>query len=397
MLKIEHNYDNYYSLKAKEAMLPHLTLSELLAKVQGGIGKKLTDVGTKYNLPELAPGGLGIQLQQAGAEGLTPEQRIQKSIENTGAIAEGDYQRAADMGLPYSASRTDGGILTNQQQTQNTTAVQDYLASQGVTDISTLNPVQQQQYDQLQAGAGGGGGGGINTDQARLDQLWNNAKATANEYGASGQRTFDTLMGSVNKFRDRAQTGFANAGQEITNSASELLGGNARTTQELTGTSRALGRAMGLGDSSKFNIQNQILGNLGVTQGSTLATKGENDRANSLALAGNMDTAQTNEDNANNYLKDINSGKAQIERGGLTDYTNLVNDMMQRDQALAAMNVGTPTAAPATDFSGILNNLNGGLLPDGSMGPTTNQNANPYNPIDNKTLLKKYAFNPYLG
>jgi hypothetical protein len=148
--------------------------------------------------------------------------------------------------------------------------------------------------------------GGVNelelAEQARRNRI-NSYKAQAGNMRTSAQGAFDNILKSVNSFRDRSKTLFDNSGQEITNRASGILGQNARTAVESAGDARARGRALGLGDSSKFNLQNKVQGNLASTQGNTVARRGEENRANQGIFQERNDQAQAQEDEANTYLK----------------------------------------------------------------------------------------------
>jgi hypothetical protein len=140
-----------------------MNFQDLLKRILGATASKVNAAGNALGnpLPDL---GLTEKGEYIGSQPLSTEERIAKSLENTGAIAEGDYQTGVNLGYSPLAlpSRADGGILTQPQMAQNSDAVSRYLASQGVTDINTLNPAQRTEYDRLQqenAPAGGGGGG----------------------------------------------------------------------------------------------------------------------------------------------------------------------------------------------------------------------------------------------
>jgi hypothetical protein len=106
-----------------------MTLAEMILQAKGKIGKLGTSATTALwgsQGPQLAPGGLGAQGAE-GAGGLSTEDRIKKSIEQTGGgIAAGDYNTAQNLGLDSTFSRGipnvnqgNGGILTNNQVKQN--------------------------------------------------------------------------------------------------------------------------------------------------------------------------------------------------------------------------------------------------------------------------------------
>lgn len=241
---------------------------------------------------------------------------------------------------------------------------------------------------------GGGGSTGPSAEDLAL-QAWRAAISQANDIRSNGRNTFDTLLKSVNAYRDRSKEFYNNADQQITNASSEALGSNARTAEELSGLGRAQGRALGLGDSSKFNRQQKVNSNLASTQGSTIANRGENQRANTTQLGSRMDTAQTNEDQANNYLKGVNDSANQVESAGVQNYGGALQNILDYSRQLSALsplNAGSLTQY-APNLSSIQNTL-GGVL--GTLGSTGSAPATPggdtagnlANPTDILSLLK---------
>jgi len=113
----------------------------------GKLGSGINQLGQALGNP-LPDWGWTEKKEYQGSIPLTTQQRIDKSVSKTGGIAEGDYSTAVNLGYPSTTpSRTDGGILTPQQMTQNAQTV----ASQGqVLGDNTTAP-----------GGGGGGGGGF--------------------------------------------------------------------------------------------------------------------------------------------------------------------------------------------------------------------------------------------
>lgn len=209
--------------------------------------------------------------------------------------------------------------------------------------------------------------------------LFDRTKSQAADIRGQAARTFDDLMKAVGAFRERAGTQYANAGQEITNQASDILGSNARTAQETLGTSRALGRALGLGDSSKFNQQNKVIANLGATQGNTIARRGEQDRSNRVQYDTRLDQAQQQEGEATRYKQAVEDQARQLETTGLDQFGEntdaasnalgqSLNSILNYQRQLAAINPlqaeGLTSYAP--DFSGIVSTLNG-ILPTGAV------------------------------
>lgn len=251
----------------------------------------------------------------------------------------------------------------------------------------------------MAAAPGGGMPGGV--DEAELarrarENRINSARAQAGQLRGEAQGVFDNILKAVNAFRERNQNLFSTAGQEITNRASQILGSNARTAQEAAGTARARGRAMGLGDSSKFNLQNKVEGNLASTQGSTIARRGEEERSNRNLFDERQDQAQSQENEANTYLKSANERAGLIERSGFDTadevFDNALNDIVNYQRQLAAINPvnaqGLTQYAP--NFNGITNTINGVLDGMGNGGGVSEADmGNPVNPTDVFSLLRR--------
>lgn len=232
-------------------------------------------------------------------------------------------------------------------------------------------------------------------EAARRNRI-NSAKAQAGQYRNEAQGAFDNILKAVNAFRERSKTQFDTAGQEITNNASEILGSNARTATEAAGSARARGRAMGLGDSSKFNLQNKVQGNLASTQGNTIARRGEEESSNRNLFQERNDQAQSQEDEANNYLKSANERAGLIERSGYDAgeevFSSALNDIVNYQRQLAALKPvdagGLQQYTP--NFSGIANTINGVLSGlGGGRGVSEEQMGNPVNPTNVFDLLRK--------
>lgn len=230
---------------------------------------------------------------------------------------------------------------------------------------------------------------------ARRNRI-NSYKAQAGNIRGEAEGNFNNILKAIGAFRDRSKEAFTNAGQEITNTASEILGSNARTGRELMGEGRARGRALGLGDSSKFNVQNKIAGNLAATQGSTIAERGQNERANTLQFNERNDQAQNQENEANTYLKSARDRAAAVENmgydAGEEQFANSLNDIVKYQRNLAAIKpVDAASVTPYTsDFGGITDTLNGVLSNMGVGGEAQADDfANPVNPTNVFELLKR--------
>jgi hypothetical protein len=234
----------------------------------------------------------------------------------------------------------------------------------------------------------------------QIRDRFNQTKSEAESIRSQGMQTFNDLINSVKAFRTRAGDQYANAGQEITNRGSELLGSNARTAQETLGTSRALGRALGLGDSSKFNQQNRVIAGLGSMQGSTLARQGEQEASNRGVYDARLGQADDNEAEANRYRTGIENAASQLERQGLDTYGGDVgaasnafgqslNSIIEYQRNLANLNPlnagGLTTYQP--DFTGITNTLNG-VTP--TAGGTTGADAGGASNLEINPTLADY-------
>lgn len=240
------------------------------------------------------------------------------------------------------------------------------------------------------APSGGGGGGNPAVDLAF--QRWRSAVDQANRLRSSGKATFDDLIKSVGAFRDRAKTQFGDAGQQIVNTAAETLGTNARSAEEIAGMGRAQGRALGLGDSSRFNRQQKVNANLASTQGSVLANKGENERANRGVYDERLGQADTQENQANAYLRNINDSASAVESAGVDNYGSALDNIINYQRQLAAIN---PLQAGslkqfAPDLSSIQNTLSS-VLGAQSARPIAGGDmaGNLANPVDYLSLLKQ--------
>lgn len=246
-----------------------------------------------------------------------------------------------------------------------------------------------------------GGGGGVDAaglaDLGRRNTI-DSYRAQASGLRSSAQGNFDNILKAVNAFRDRSKTLFDNAGQEITNRGADILGSNARSAAELTGETRAKGRAFGLGDSSQFLNQGKLAANLAATQGNTVAKQGEEARANAADFQAHQDQAQNQENDANTYLRGANDRAASIDALGYNaadqQYQSSLNDIVNYQRQLAAINPlnagGISQFNP--DFSGIVNTINGVVGGNGAApvsGATPQDFANPVNPTDIFALLKK--------
>lgn len=263
------------------------------------------------------------------------------------------------------------------------------------TATSGYRSVAQAPGQPTQPGSTGGIDEVALAEQARRNRI-NSYKAQAGNIRSQAQGTFDNILKQVNAFRDRAKTQWQNAGQEITNRASGILGSNARTAIETAGEARARGRALGLGDSSKFSLQNKVQGNLASTQGNTIARRGEEERSNQNLYQERQDEAQGQENEANSYLRNAMDKATAIENTGYDAgeevFANSLNDIVNYQRQLAAIRPvqaeGLTQYAP--NFSGIANTVNGILSNiGGGRGTTEEDFGNPVNPTNIFEILKR--------
>ncbi len=263
------------------------------------------------------------------------------------------------------------------------------LVSSGYRSITPVSPTST-----LPTNAGEGANELALAEMARRNRI-NSYKAQAGNLRSQARGTFDTILSQVNAFRDRAKTQFTNAGQEITNRSSEILGNNARTAQETSGEARARARAMGLGDSSRFRLQNKVTGNLAATQGNTIARRGDEQRANQALYQERQDEAQGQENQANTYLRNALDRATTVENTGYDaaeeTFSNALNDIVNYQRNLASMRPvqasGLTQFTP--NFNGITNTINGILSGIKGGGVSEEEAGNPVNPTNVFELLKR--------
>lgn len=213
----------------------------------------------------------------------------------------------------------------------------------------------------------------------------------------SGKATFNDLLKAVNSFRERAGGLRDAASQEIINRASGLLGDTARTGREEMATARSRGRALGLGAGSRFLNQNRIGGAVAANIGDLVAKRGEQQNQNQLLYQQRQDEAQTQEGEANRFLRDVEDSARGVETAGLEGFGGALNNLIARQQALAALkplNAGALTQMQP-DFTGIANTIGqvSGAL--GARAGGEDSAANLYSPLTFPELLARRRANPY--
>lgn len=332
------------------------------------------------------------------------------------------------------------GSLLNKPRTENlgsnligpyptTTGLTTYTDQGGVPRyVSTPTPNVNTNATSLNlngtgGGTGGGsgvqiptGGGDPGVDLAKqayeqrinaIRNLFGQTKQRAADIRSEADRTFADLLKQVGAFRDRSKGLFDTAGQEITNNASEILGSNARTAREQEGTLRAQGRALGLGDSSKFRQQTGLAGRLAAAQGDTLATRGEQNRANQNLFQERQDQAQAQEDEATRYKQNVYDQARAIENIGLDQFGDNVdaasnafgtslNNILNYQRQLASINPlqANSISAYTPDFSNVkdaISQIIGTPLSSGSGSGISFDlgSANPVQPTSILDLLKR--------
>lgn len=234
-------------------------------------------------------------------------------------------------------------------------------------------------------------------EQARRNRI-DSIRAQAGATRDAAQSNFQRILDAVKAYRDRAGTLRTNSNQENIDTASQILGSNARSGREAAGQARAQGRAMGLGDSSKFLKQNQLRGDLVAQQGATIAQRGQNERTNDALYQERLDQAQDQERSANNALSAATTEAANLEKFGYdqaeNDYQSALNNILNYQRQLAALtplnSSGLTSSAP--DYSGILNGVNSALAATNAASTVGNQAgnsaANPVNPTNIFDLIR---------
>ena len=232
-------------------------------------------------------------------------------------------------------------------------------------------------------GAGAGAGTGSNPNdpaladsayalaQQRIQNIFNYDKAQADMERTNAVNRFNDILSAVDAFKKQAQTQFTNAGQEITNTASDLLHGNATNAADLVGKATGQARSLGLGLSSRLNLGQGLMQNLESTQGNTMAKKGEQDRANQVQLDQRNDTGDAQVRDATTAEQNTLAAADQLDRKSVADYGtnesqagldfgNMLNNIVNYNRSLQAMtpvDSGSLTAYNP-DMSGIVNTIN---------------------------------------
>ena len=236
----------------------------------------------------------------------------------------------------------------------------------------------------------------VNAAQLALEAQINAAKSQAQDVRNEGQNTFNTLLDQIGKYRQRAQDAYTDANTNIVGDANNNVAGNAASAIDNAADVNRISRGLGL--SSAINLGQKFQNARASTVGNVRAAETDNKNQNQQQLNTENSNADTQESQANDYLKQINDQANEVENGGfgsaLSGYTGALNDIVNYQRQLAAINPlsagSISTMTP--NFSGVVNTLNNVLstagLPNGGNTTSANVSANPVNPVDIASLLK---------
>lgn len=336
---------------------------DLLKRLLGATAGKVHAAGNALGNP-LPDFGLTEKGEYIGSQPLTTEERIAKSLENTGAIAEGDYKTAVDLGYSPLAlpSRADGGILTPQQQQANSQSVSQSLAANQQKNPNA-NPGSGYFWDAADGwkpvtpSGGSGGGGGVDFN-ALVEQQRALAREAYNEGLRRAGAAYDRAKGLYDEgtqligkrrgeFKELFDTGNVNIATEYQGRGGEL----GTSAQNRRSADAAALQAQGFGGSAVERAQNRQ------TRDETRALRSlqENRDTNKQENLGQFNERQTwadtqeaglrrgLEDAAENRRAAENQA-GLVERGDYQGITNNINsflqNILQNQLALDASNKG---------------------------------------------------------
>lgn len=245
---------------------------------------------------------------------------------------------------------------------------------------------------------------GLDVNIERIKNLFNAGKEQVAQESTNAVNRFNDIMAAVDAYKSRAGTLKENAGQEITNAASDIMHGNATNARNLVGKATGQARSLGLGLSSRMNLGQGLLQNLESTQGNVMAKQGEQNRANDVLYQGRIDTG---DQQASDALTAKNAalsaadlyGRTNVENygtnleGATTNFASMLNNIVNYNRSLQAM--ATPNAGSLTqmqpDMSGIVNTINTvlGGLPATTIATGANPATNLASPTSLLDLLKR--------
>lgn len=215
-------------------------------------------------------------------------------------------------------------------------------------------------------------GGILDTGKEIAGLTFQNVLDQANRQRGNARSVLQTILDSVGKYRDTAKQFYNNAGQSIINNAGEQLGTNARTGQDLAASVNRSARNLGL--SGRIQAGQGLANKLAATQGSTLATKAENEAANLADYNSKLGTADTREQSANESYKAAMDAATGLENEGVAGYANNLSNAQNKIDTLASLGLldagGMKQYTPSTDIVSYLN----GLVPTATTGVVSGAN-----------------------
>jgi len=319
-----------------------MTLAEMILQAKGKIGKLGTSATTALwgsQGPQLAPGGLGAQWQAEGAGGLSTEDRIKKSIEQTGGgIAAGDYNTAQNLGLDSTFSRGipnvnqgNGGILTNDQVKQNSSR---YKELKDLESKGDLNPAQKTELENLEKP----NPNPTPDNNTVLDELrrerdrqladLEDAFNMANRYASDARDTLGRRRkGFEEDYSNSAADIYNQFGADRAGLQTSAEGQDARTTRGLL--------AQGIGGSG---LQEALRRNEAARQqnyGQVREGRLADERINERNKNERMSWADEQDAAINRYLEQAAMQREQGRRTTLDNFSNTLGRLIQQAQAAA--------------------------------------------------------------
>ncbi len=320
-----------------------MTLAEMILQAKGKIGKLGTSATTALwgsQGPQLAPGGLGAQWQAEGAGGLSTEDRIKKSIEQTGGgIAAGDYNTAQNLGLDSTFSRGipnvnqgNGGILTNNQVKQNSSRYNELKQIEAKGD---LNPSQRTELTNLEKNSDLNTNTTLEMLQRERDRKLSELEDAWNMAQRYGQDARDALgrkrKGFEEEYENNASDIYDQFGRNRADLQVSAEGQDARTTRGLL--------AQGVGGSG---LQEALRRNEAARQqnyGQVREGRQKDERINTANRNERMSWADEQDAAIDRYLGEALMKRNQGRATTLDNFSNtlggLISQAQQAAQALA--------------------------------------------------------------
>jgi hypothetical protein len=276
------------------------------------------------------------------------------------------YIKYSDGSVKAPGSSATNSNYANYRPANQTPANQPYVppvAKKTATPPGNQNP-QPQQNPQPDVVPNNGGGVSIDdilrqqeerTRQAIMAKKQSAMEQASRELARAGQIKADTLT-SIGDFRNRSNTAFQNADQQIVDTASGQYGENAQSFQSLVENLANQLRARNIGTSGQVSAKGRLMETLAKQQGATTAEKGRNSRENQLMLDERMNQASEQERTANTQYQGAADQASTIERMGVDQFgldeaaaanafTTNLNNLIQQQQQLALLKAQIPTSA----------------------------------------------------